>query len=198
MKYNIIIFDFDNTLCNRNVHLLNVNLNDINVMNQTIKLNNEYIHLKDLFNKYDELILLLKDFKNQGVKLCIASFGSIDTINKIINIMFPNIFDYIITPDNVAKEANKYVFMISRHIVDLSCPSFYGKNIMINTIMKQFNITDPTTVLFFDDDSSNTLCSKKLNIVSHNNNPNGITVDMLKNIVSYQNGGHRYIKYYHK
>jgi len=202
MIYNIIIFDFDNTLCRINIHLLQVTTYDIDDKNKTIKINNKIIPLKELFNNYDELLTTLQTIKNQGTKLCIASFGNIDNINKIINIMFPNIFDYVLTSDNINKEANQYVFMIARHIIDLSCPSFYGKNIMIRTIMKKFNINDPRTVLFFDDDSSNTICAKKINIRSHNNINTGINSDIIKKLIyndtSQTGGKYKYIKYYHK
>lgn len=191
-KYEVIIFDFDNTLCNLNLFLLKVTPSDINEINKTIKINNKVIYLNKIFNDYHELFNIFNILKRQNVKLCIASFGLFNIINKIINIVFPNIFDYILTSDNIDSELQKKIPKVFRHLLDLKCPLLYGKNLMIKTIMKKFNVTEPHKVLFFDDDFNNSDCSAKfLKINSYNNTNKGITADLLKLVIfnNKQTGG---------
>ena len=194
LKYKIIVFDFDNTLSNMNIHLAGVKLNDIDSENKTIKINNQIKPLISIFTDYNDIHKLLKSLKIHGIISCIASFGSLDNIQKITDALFPNIFDYIITPDNVMEETGKYVLIIKRHIMDPSCPSLYGKNIMLQKIMDKFKIDNPSDILFIDDDSNNTQCAKNINIDTYNNKQ-GITFNELNNIFYKKNN---YIIYKYK
>lgn len=199
-KYDVIIFDFDSTLCNINVYRSNIKLEDIDEKNKTVKIDNAFRSTNTLFNDYTDIVNIFADLKSKGVKLVIASFGNLQIITKIINIAFPNTFDYILTTDNVDEEANiGYIAKIFRHIIDPLCPRFYGKNIMIKTIMNKFNISDPSKIMFFDDDYSNTACSSAyMKINSHNNTTHGITAKLLSDFVyikeqlqEKQTAGHR-------
>lgn len=194
VKYKVIIFDFDDTLSNINIHTQGVLLKDIDATNKTIKINNQIIPLQDIFNDYQLIYNLLKDLKKNNIKLCIASFGDLDNIKKITDILFPNIFDYIITPDNVHQETGKFVLIVKRHIIDMTCPSSYGKNIMIKKIMDKFKITNPSEILFLDDDYSNAQCSKNIGVHGYNNK-SGITFDLLNKLLHSKNN---YINYKYK
>lgn len=183
-KYKVIIFDFDNTLSNKNLFLLGIKLKDIDEKNKIIKINNQWINITNIFNDYNKLSKIFIFLKKQNVKLCIASFGSLPIIIKIINICFPKLFDYVITPDNIDDESKQKNMIIFRHIIDSSCSSLYSKNIMIKTIMNKYNIKDPKNILFFDDDSNNSNCSKNiLKIHSYNNSKNGITAKLLQSVI---------------
>ena len=183
IKYKLIIFDFDNTLCNINTFVLKIKLEDINKNNKTIIVHGIIKHISSLFNDYNDLTRIFANLKNIGVKLSIASFGNLDVISKILEIAFPNLFDYILTPDNIDKETNMHIIKNSRYIVDLNCSKMYGKNIMIQTIMKKCNITNPTNVLFLDDDYNNVNCSLSMEIDSYNNTIFGITAQLLIDLI---------------
>lgn len=183
IKYKLIIFDFDNTLCNINTFVSKIKLEDINKNNKTIIVHGIIKHISSLFNDYNDLTRIFANLKNIGVKLSIASFGNLDVISKILEIAFPNLFDYILTPDNIDKETNMHIIKNSRYIVDLNCSKMYGKNIMIQTIMKKCNITNPTNVLFLDDDYNNVNCSLSMEIDSYNNTIFGITAQLLIDLI---------------
>lgn len=203
-KYKVIIFDFDNTLCNINLFRKGVKLRHINECDKTVIIDNKYVNVYTLFNDYDLLVELFNKLKQQNVKLCIASFACINIVNKILKIAFPGIFDYVITSDNIDDEANTLVLKIFRHTIDILCPRFYGKNIMIKTIMNKFNIDNPSEIFFFDDDYSNLVCATNyIKVHGYNNNTNGINAQMFKKLVFTNddlNGGSQkqYIKYVHK
>jgi HAD superfamily phosphatase (TIGR01681 family) len=186
-KYKIVIFDFDNTLCNINLYTSFVKLDDINETNKTIMINNNIISIYNIFNDFHDISKIFMDLKKREIKLVIASFGDIKIITKIINTAFPNIFDYILTPDNINNEVpNKYIITIFRHIIDPQCPKFYGKNIMIKKIMQKFNFYDPSKILFFDDDYSNFTCATYLNINAYNNTKKGVTAKILMENIYYK------------
>lgn len=182
IDYKIIVFDFDKTLSNTNIHSEGIQFDDIDSHNKTIKINNQIKPLASIFNDYNEIHKLLNGLKNRGVILCIASFGDLNIIKKITDTLFPNIFDYIITPDNVKQETGKYVLIIKRHIVDVSCPFLYGKNIMIKKIMDKFKINNPSDILFIDDDFSNARCANNIQVNSYNNK-SSLTFDLLNSII---------------
>ena len=179
-KYDIVILDFDNTLCNSNLYELCIKINDIDKIKKLVKINNKYRHVSSLFNNYDQLICIFNDLKKRNVKLCIATLNYLKLITKMVNTAFPNIFDYILTPDNIDIESGTNVTKITRFLIDSSCPRFYGKNVMIKTIMKKFNINDPSKIIFFDDDCNNTKCAQScINIDIINNDKTGITSNLL-------------------
>jgi HAD superfamily phosphatase (TIGR01681 family) len=183
MKYKVIIFDFDNTLCNMNIYRAGIELMDIDNYEKTVRIGGVVRPLETLFNNYIELYSIFCDLKQAGVKLCIASFGSFDLIKKILDCMFYGQFDYILTSDTVIQETNKFIIMVQRHIVDLACPSFYGKNIMLKRIMDKFDVYDPHHVLFFDDDESNYKCAQTLHIERHHVSTHGITPELLRSLL---------------
>lgn len=183
-KYDLIIFDFDNTLCNINLFTLGIKINDINENNKTIKINNKIVLISTIFNNYDELIKIFKILKKQNIKLCIASLGFFDIISKIINISFPNYFSCILTSDNIDKYTGKKNFKFYRYLADPKCPKFYGKNVMIQALMDKFKIKDPSKILFFDDDYNNAICSvNAMKIHSYNNTINGINSKLLTSLI---------------
>lgn len=193
-KYRIVIFDFDNTLCRYNVYGFNLRLNDIN--DRTIKIDEKIYNIEILFNDYNKLVNIFKNLKKNGVKICIASFGRYDIIQKIVDKAFPGIFDYILTPDNIDKETNKKYIKIFRHLVDFKCPDFYGKNMMIKKIMEKFNVNDPKKIIFFDDDYSNFSCSKKyIGIDSYNNSTVGINATLLEDLLFGDPRQNKFVKY---
>lgn len=194
-KYSVLVFDFDNTLSNTNINASGVTVGDINEKDKTIKIIDSIKPLISLFNDYHKTLKIFKDLKSKGVKLIIASFGYIDNIKKILNIVYPNIFDYILTTDNIDEESGIRNIIISRYIVDSTCPRLYGKNIMLETIIKKFNISDPSQILFFDDDYSNAVCSGNIKVNYYNNSSNGITAKLLidRIYLKVQDGGKRYV-----
>jgi hypothetical protein len=195
-KYDAIVFDFDNTLCNINIFTSGIKMCDINETDKTIKINDSYKAINTFFNDYAELSIIFLDLKCKGVKLIIASFGNLEIIRKITDLAFPLMFDYILTSDNIDEEAKSGTVMkFMRHIVDITCPRFYGKNIMIKTIIDKYNITDPSKILLFDDDYSNTVCSSSMKIDSYNNPIHGINSRLLIRHIYNQSGGMRYIKF---
>lgn len=181
-RYKIVIFDFDNTLCNINTFIAGIKPGDINEKRKSVIIFDQEVPISRLFNDYDMLLILFNDLKTKGVRLCIASFGNINVINKMLGIAFPRIFDYILTSDNISYETNSIVPIIFRHIVDVGCPNFYGKNIMIKRIMDKFSENDPSNVLFFDDDKSNSHCSQQLNVNFCHNKKSGITFGLLNKL----------------
>ncbi|QKF94103.1 HAD-superfamily phosphatase subfamily IIIC [Fadolivirus algeromassiliense] len=202
-KYDILVFDFDNTLCNMNINLMGAKTTDINEKDQTLKLNGNYKSLNTLFNDYSELVVIFTDLKKKGVKLCIASFGDFTVIKRVLSISFPNTFDYILTTDNIDAESNTgFIMKLFRHIIDPMCPRYYGKNIMLKTIIDKFNIQDPTKILFLDDDYSNAACSSFTKVHYHNNTKHGITSKLLIDLVydKNQSGGKHgsYIRYVYR
>mgnify|MGYP006094030839 CR=1 FL=1 len=195
--YRVIIFDFDNTLCNMNIFTSGIQLDDIDEKNKTVKIGNNFRTINTLFNDYSDLICIFTNLKCKGVKLVIASFGNILIITKLLNIAFTGLFDYIVTSDNIDEESRSgYVMKVFRHIVDPLCPRFYGKNLMIRTIMDKYNINNPHEVLFFDDDYSNATCSNHMKIHSHNNTRHGINSKLLMDTIFIKekmSGGKRYV-----
>ena len=178
-KYELIIFDFDNTLCNINSYTSNITLYNINENNKTVIVNGIICHISELFNDYYDLLEIFIDLKNKDIKLIIASFGKLEIISKLITVAFGTLFDDIITSDNIDEKAQKSIPKISRHIIDMSCPKFYGKNIMIKVIMNKYNINEASKVIFFDDDYSNFYCSNNIKVYSVNNTKQGITSKLL-------------------
>lgn len=191
-KYEVIIFDFDNTLCNINIFTSGVKIDDINEKDKTVKIGDNFRTINTLFNDYADLVYIFTNLKCKKVKLVIASFGNIHIINKLLNIAFKGLFDYVLTSDNIDEESKSgYITKVFRHIVDPSCPRFYGKNVMIKAIIDKYNINDPSKILFFDDDYSNATCSNHMKIHSHNNTKYGINAKLLMELIFIkgQNGG---------
>lgn len=188
-KFNIIIFDFDQTLCN-------IDINSTNIIeyidnDQNIIVNGSKYHISVLFNDYYKLLDILVNLKQNNVKLCIASYGKLTLITKVLNSAFPDIFDYILTTDNISQESGTDVQIKGRCIIESECTRNYGKNIMIITIMNKFHETNPKKVLFFDDDKNNLYCAvKQLQIVGFNNDIHGITPTIIQKMLKY-----KYINY---
>lgn len=202
-KYDIVVFDFDNTLCNMNINIMGITVKDINERDKTVNLNDSYKTINTLINDYNEILEIFTDLKKKGVKLCIASFGDSVVIEKILSIAFPGLFDYILASDNIDKESNDgFVMKIFRHIVDPICPRFYGKNIMLRTIVNKYNVYNNNSILFLDDDYSNAACSGYMNVKYFNNAKHGITAKLLKELIyGIQDGGNpdrQFIRYVRK
>jgi hypothetical protein len=161
---------------------------DIDISSKTVKIRGNSVRVEVLFNNYKELLCIFQDLKKKGVKLCVASLNFLSTVQKMTNLAFPNIFEYFLTPDNIDEESNSYVFKLYRFIIDTQCPKYYGKNIMIKTIMKKYNLTDPSKIIFFDDDYSNTTCARDcLGIKVVNNNKSGVTANLLNSLLYEKN-----------
>jgi FMN phosphatase YigB (HAD superfamily) len=195
MNEKLVIFDFDNTLANMNVNK-EFFLTEINQILGTItfkfdnllKKSTTIDILPNIFNDYNNLYSSLMNLKKKGYNFSIASFGNYYVIKNIVDKAFPDIFDFIITPENIEELAkiflNKDVVFKSRKIVDDKCDNGVGKNIMIELLSNLYNIKYKN-IYFFDDDENNFYCAKKfLNIKGVNNPKSGITVSILnKNLL---------------
>lgn len=213
-----LVFDFDQTLSNKDIYFYQVQPNDIkpisdildiyilDTTNYVIKIYNDYYGLSTIFNDYLALVDLFNNLKSQNYKLCITSFGKLNVINKIISIAFPNTFDLIITTDNYIELAREnYITDIppsrNHFIIDNSCKYKKGKNIMYQTIINFFNLPADKLIVF-DDNKDIVNCGINILGVNGFNNPkSGVTDKMILDTINkYFNnnslqGGNYYIKY---
>lgn len=174
-----IIFDFDNTLCNRNVFHY-----DINYVKK--------YPLDSFFNDYENVAKLLKYFKKHDILLFIASFGRYEIIKYLIDKAFPDTFDAIYTPDNLKMHT------VTRFFPD-NCPcisdkykiSGYSKNYIITLISNKY-VIDFSEMLFFDDDNANTDCAKLIKVNVYNNNT-PLNSRIIKTVFVHYNYSKKYV-----
>ena len=136
--------------------------------------------MNEIFNKYIDLKILLKYFHDNGIKLCIISFGNEKNIKYIIREVFGDIFDDIIGVG-----------------MKIPCFLFNAKNRYLEDMMKKYNYS-PQEVLFFDDEPENITCAKKLNVHTHQNPITGVTPQMIIEKINNINYKHKYLKYKYK
>jgi phosphoglycolate phosphatase-like HAD superfamily hydrolase len=180
----LILFDFDLTITRK--HMTN-HITKMHMVDKTQKipdLVNKYLNtctreniLSDLFLNYDAIQTMFELKRKGDVVFGIVSYGYNAMIfQTLANFNLDQLFNIIMTP------ANFNLVEGADHTHSLK-----GKNKMINQIMKMYNITNISDVLFYDDSRANIAYATAKLFRAYIVNEGGLPLYELREIVDFVN-----------
>lgn len=206
MGRKLLIFDFDDTLTSDTKSTTKWALKKSFIESYNKKTKSPELPKKeDIFNQ--GLISELRNLKNDGDILAVASFGYVDAIKYLNDEHLEKLFDdeNIYGADSLSNNLNdnwhdekcdhiaKYTINTNRKKEDMDWK--VCKNKMIKMIMAKYNDIDPKDVYFYDDDKHNVAMANRIeDINSIHVEPKKLSREFLLKSLGRQAGGGYYYK----